>query len=199
MRATLAGQLLLAALGCAACGRDAETLPSIGRPPARLLPLPRPDDTFTIERIATVDGRSESSAASATVRWRWSADAPDGIEVLRVEGLHTELWWRSDSGLALWDGDRWQTIEGSAPTSEPVSRERGELRTTVTTEQATGSGDRTDGCLRLRIAGRDEGDDAKAWMGRVEERQLCPDRGETTIDLTARGPLGELQERWVRR
>ena len=198
MKATLAGQLLLVALGCAACTRDAETLPSIGRPQARLLPLPRPDDTFAIERVATVDGRSDTSAAKATVRWRWSADAPDGIEVLRIEGLHTELWWRSDAGLALWDGDRWQTIEGSAPTSEPVSKERGELRATVTTEQATGSGDRSDGCLRLRIAGRDESD-ATAWMGRVEERQLCPERGETTIDLTARGPLGELQERWVRR
>jgi hypothetical protein len=199
MMAPRAAQLLVAALGCAACGRDAVPAPTANQPPARLLPLPRPDDTFTIERIATVDGRSESSAASATVRWRWSADAPDGIEVLRVEGLHTELWWRSDSGLALWDGDRWQTIEGAAPTSEPVSRERGDLRATVTTEQATGSGDRTDGCLRLRIAGRKEGDGATAWMGRVEERQLCPERGETSIDRTARGPLGELQERWVRR
>lgn len=198
MRAQFSGTILLAALACAACSRDAETLPSIGRPQARLLPLPRPDDTFTIERVATVDGRSDTSAATATVRWRWSADAPDGIEVLRIEGLHTELWWRSDAGLALWDGDRWQTIEGSAPTSEPVSKERGELRATVTMEQATGSGDRTDGCLRLRLAGRTEGD-ATAPFIRIEERQLCPDRGEVSIDLTARGPLGEISERWVRR
>ena len=199
MKATLAGTILLAALGYAACGRDVAPAPSTNQQQARLLPLPRPDDTFAIERVATVDGRSDTSSATATVRWLWSADASDGIEVLRVEGLHTELWWRSDSGLALWDGDRWQTIEGSAPTSEPVSRERGELRATVTTEQATGSGDRADGCLRLRIAGRDEGDDATAPFVRIEERQLCPDRGETTIEFTARGPLGELQERWVRR
>lgn len=198
MRPRFAGTILLAALGCAACTRDAAPAPAASQPPARLLPLPRPDDTFTIERVATVDGRSDTSAATATVRWRWSADAHDGIEVLRVEGLHTELWWRSDSGLALWDGDRWQTIEGSAPTSEPVSKERGELRATVTTEQATGSGDRSDGCLRLRIAGRDESD-ATAPFVRIEERQLCPDRGETSIDLTARGPLGEISERWVRR
>lgn len=198
MRAQLAGTILLAALACATCSRDAQTLPSIGRPQARLLPLPRPDDTFTIERVATVDGRSDTSAASATVGWRWSADAPDGIEVLRVEGLHTELWWCSDSGLALWDGDRWQTIEGSAPTSEPVSKERGELRATVTTEQANGSGDRTDGCLRLRLAGRAEGDSTAPFV-RIEERQLCPDRGETSIERTGRGRLGEISERWVRR
>lgn len=199
MRAWLAGTLLLAAFGHAACGRDAASHPAASQPPSRLLPLPRPDDTFTIERVSAVDGRSTTSSAAATVSWRWSADAPDGMEVLRVEGLHTELWWRSDSGLALWDGDRWQTIEGSTPTSEPVSKERGDLRATITTEQATGSGDRSDGCLRLRLAGRAEADNAKAALVRVEERQLCPDRGEVSIELTARGPLGELHERWVRR
>ena len=199
MSARLAGAILAVAMAFAACGRETAPAPAASQPPARLLPLPRPDDTFSIARVATVDGRSESSVASATVQWRWSADAPDGMEVLRVEGLHTELWWRSDAGLALWDGDRWQTIEGSTPTSEPVSRERGDLRATITTEQATGSGDRADGCLRLRIAGRVDRDAANAWMGRVEERQLCPERGETSIDRTARGPLGELQERWVRR
>ncbi len=199
MRARLAGAILIVAMAFAACGRETAPAPAASQPPARLLPLPRPDDTFTIERVATVDGRSESSVASATVQWRWSADAPDGMEVLRVEGLHTELWWRSDSGLALWDGDRWQTIEGSTPTSEPVSKERGDLLATITTEQATGSGDRADGCLRLRIAGRAEADNEKAALVRVEERQICPDRGEVSIELTARGPLGELQERWVRR
>ena len=199
MRARLAGAILIVAMAFAACGRETAPAPAASQPQARLLPLPRPDDTFTIERVATVDGRSESSVASATVQWRWSADAPDGMEVLRVEGLHTELWWRSDSGLALWDGDRWQTIEGSTPTSEPVSKERGDLRATITTEQATGSGDRSDGCLRLRLAGRAEADNAKAALVRVEERQLCPDRGEVSIELTARGPLGELHERWVRR
>ena len=199
MRAWLAGTLLLAAFGHAACGRDAASHPVASQPPSRLLPLPRPDDTFTIERVSAVDGRSTTSSAAATVSWRWSADAPDGMEVLRVEGLHTELWWRSDSGMAVWDGDRWQTIEGSTPTSEPVSKERGDLRATITTEQATGSGDRSDGCLRLRLAGRAEADNAKAALVRVEERQLCPDRGEVSIELTARGPLGELQERWVRR
>ena len=199
MRARLAGAILIVAMAFAACGRETAPAPAASQPQARLLPLPRPDDTFTIERVATVDGRSESSVASATVQWRWSADAPDGMEVLRVEGLHTELWWRSDSGLALWDGDRWQTIEGSTPTSEPVSKERGDLLATITTEQATGSGDRADGCLRLRIAGRAEADNEKAALVRVEERQLCPDRGEVSIELTARGPLGELHERWVRR
>ena len=199
MRARLAGAILIVAMAFAACGRETAPAPAASQPQARLLPLPRPDDTFTIERVATVDGRSESSVASATVQWRWSADAPDGMEVLRVEGLHTELWWRSDSGLALWDGDRWQTIEGSTPTSEPVSKERGDLLATITTEQATGSGDRADGCLRLRIAGRAEADNEKAALVRVEERQICPDRGEVSIELTARGPLGELQERWVRR
>ena len=199
MRARLAGAILIVAMAFAACGRETAPAPAASQPQARLLPLPRPDDTFTIERVATVDGRSESSVASATVQWRWSADAPDGMEVLRVEGLHTELWWRSDSGLALWDGDRWQTIEGSTPTSEPVSKERGDLRATITTEQATGSGDRSDGCLRLRLAGRAEADNEKAALVRVEERQLCPDRGEVSIELTARGPLGELHERWVRR
>jgi len=183
----------------AACSRDATSPPASTHPQARLLPLPRPDDTFTIERRSTVDGRSMTSSASATVSWRWSADAPDGIELLRVEGLHTELWWRADTGLAVWDGERWQTIEGSGPGSEPVSKDRGQLRATVTTEQATGSGDRSDGCLRLRLAGRSEGDKDKASLVRVEERQLCPDRGEVSIELTARGPLGELQERWVRR
>ena len=199
MRARLAGAILIVAMAFAACGRETAPAPAASQPQARLLPLPRPDDTFTIERVATVDGRSESSVASATVQWRWSADAPDGMEVLRVEGLHTELWWRSDSGLALWDGDRWQTIEGSTPTSEPVSKERGDLRATITTEQATGSGDRSDGCLRLRLAGRAEADNERAALVRVEERQLCPDRGEVSIELTARGPLGELHERWVRR
>ena len=199
MRAWLAGTLLLAAFGHAACGRDAASHPAASQPPARLLPLPRPDDTFTIERVSAVDDRSMTSSAAATVSWRWSADAPDGMEVLRVEGLHTELWWRSDSGLALWDGNRWQTIEGSGPAAEPVSKDRGELRATVTTEQATGSGDRSDGCLRLRLAGRAEADNEKAALVRVEERQLCPERGEVSIELTARGPLGELHERWVRR
>jgi hypothetical protein len=80
-----------------------------------------------------------------------------------------------------------------------VSKDRGQLRATVTTEQTTGSGDRSDGCLRMRLAGRSEGDNDKASLVRVEERQLCPDRGEVSNEVTARGPLGELQERWVRR
>ena len=191
--------MLLTALALAGCGRDPSTQPAAGSPQARLLPLPRPDDTFAVERIATVDGRSHTSAAVATVSWRWSADAPDGIELLRVEGLHTELWWRSDLGLALWDGDAWQTIEGSGPASEPVSNERGQLRATITTEQATGSGERADGCLRLRIASRERAGEATSALLRVEERQLCPDRGEVSIERTGRGPLGELNERWVRR
>ncbi len=191
--------MLIVALGSAACSRDAASHPAASNPKARLLPLPRPDDAFTIERVSAVDGRSKTSSASTTVSWRWSADAPDGIELLRVEGLHTELWWRSDSGLAVWDGDNWQTIEGRGAAAEPVSKDRGQLRATVTTEQATGSGDRSDGCLRLRLAGRAAADNEKAALVRVEERQLCPDRGEVTIELTARGPLGELHERWVRR
>ena len=194
-----AGRLLAVAMAFAACSRDGAHAPAASQPPARLLPLPRPDDTFTIERVSAVDGRSTTSSASTTVSWRWSADASDGIEVLRVEGLHTELWWRSDTGLAVWDGDKWQTIEGSGPETEPVSKDRGQLRATVTTEQATGSGDRSDGCLRLGLAGRAEADNEKAALVRVEERYLCPDRGEVSIELTARGPVGELQERWVRR
>lgn len=199
MSAKVAGGLLLVAMALAACRANDAPTPMSSHPQARLLPLPRPDDTFTIERLSTVDGRSMTSSASATVSWRWSADAPDGIELLRVEGLHTELWWRSDTGLAVWDGEKWQTIEGSGPGSEPVSKDRGQLRATVTTEQTTGSGDRSDGCLRMRLAGRSEGDNDKASLVRVEERQLCPDRGEVSNEVTARGPLGELQERWVRR
>lgn len=191
--------MLIAAVALAGCRSDTSAQPAAGSPKAGLLPLPRADDTFTVERIATVDGRSDTSAAVATVSWRWSADAPDGIELLRVEGLQTELWWRSNQGLALWDGDAWQTIEGSGPASEPVSKDRGQLRATVTSEQATGSGDRADGCLRLRLAGRKQTDEASAALLRVEERQLCPGRGEVSIELTGRGPLGALNERWVRR
>ena len=185
------GALLLLFL-TAACSADGPADRS-GLPPARLLPLPRPDDAFSIRRTSTVDGRSSTTDGSTSVRWGWAADAVDGTEVMRREGVREELWWHSATGLALWDGTRWVTIEGRGPMGTPVSRDHGTLSAEVSVEASAGSGEMTDGCLRVRLVDRPRpGSDA---MPRVEERRLCADRGETTIDLTARGPLGQLSER----
>lgn len=133
------------------------------------------------------------------MRWEWAADALTGTEVLRIEGLRTELWWRSATGLAVWSGEGWTTIEGDAPTAPPVSPDRGQLRATITLDQPLGSGDRTDGCLLVRLAAQDGPAGSGDLMARVEERLLCPDRGETVIDRAARSPLGERTERLLRR
>ena len=183
----------------AACGKPAPAKPSAATPPARLLPLPRPDDAFSVTATSSVDGRTVTAAGNATVRWQWSADASDGTELLRIEGLLTELWWRSPTGLAVWTGEDWFTVEGVAPTGPPVSANRGQLNAALTVEQPLGSGDRVDGCLRLRIAGRPEGSGEGERLTRAEERTLCPDRGETVIERTWRGPLGERVERLLRR
>ena len=185
--------LFLLASGCAGGGASDPT----GLPPSRLLPLPRPDDGFSIRRTSIVDGRTVTSDGSATVRWTWAADAADGTEVKRTAGLREELWWRSETGLALWDGEHWVTIEGRGPIGTPVSRDRGTLSAAVSTESSGGSGEATDGCIRLRLVDRPATD--SETMPRVEERTLCPDRGEATIDLTARGALGQISERWIRR
>lgn len=191
--------LWLGAVGLVACSSAPPTAPAAANPAARLLPLPRPDDTFSVTATSTIDGRTVTDQGVATVRWQWAADAPDGTEVMRVEGLATELWWRSPTGLALWSGERWSTVEGVGPSAPPVSLERGQRRASVTTELPMGSGDRSDGCLRLRIVDDGSGDETGELLHRVEERTLCPGRGETTIERTSRGPLGERVERLLRR
>lgn len=191
--------LVLCAVALAGCSHEKAVPVPHAKPPARLLPLPRPDDTFSVSETSSVDGRSVSRSGLSTVRWQWAADAPDGTEVLRIEGLRTELWWRSPSGLAVWAGEGWVTIEGDAPAAPPSSPDRGQLRATVTLEQTQGSGDRADGCLRVRLVDREDPAGSGTSMVRSEERLLCPERGETVIERTARSALGERTERLLRR